>query len=579
MCIHIDVERSFLSKVQVELPRKMGYSKFVIYHIIAMNNNAFVGIDLGSSNTAASVRLDGDKKELFVIPMNDNGDTLLRSIVEYRVRDDGVVRPTVVPRITLRTMKEGNVVMHMKRIIGRKFESEVVKEFAPMCKAEVQKGPNGFAAFWIPALQRQLLPEEVCAEIIKEVIRRVKKFMEHYPTYKLRGLGVTVPAFFEQEQRIATKKAVQLAIDGIIPEFPNDEFLTSHPEIHLYNEPSAAALTYCHESRETDGYIATYDLGGGTFDATVMKVVNGREYTVISCRGINTIGGTNFDESILNYVVDYFNKEYGEDLLPPRKSKEYYRCLAKLETCCKEAKEELSAVNSTDIELNDYIANAVGKSENDFDQVYEVTLTREIVRNLIQESLQTTFRELQSTIEQANLSCGIIKKVVLVGGSTRLPLVREELEKVFPGRISKEVNVDDCVSKGAALFVYAESRNSIFLQNKTMLNVYTHPAGKKRLEVFIPKGTPIPCKKQKTFWTKKDHIGVVKDELYEGETSETAHKLASLMAKGITEYDDGRAVELLYTISISRECIISYSVEEVESGKLLVKDSVVGYKK
>ena len=560
--------------------QRIGYTDCVISHIFAMNNNAFVGIDLGSSNTAASVRLDGERKELFVVPMNDNGDTLLRSIVEYRMRPDGEVRPAVVPRFNLRTMKEGNVVMHMKRIIGRKFKSRVVKQFAPMCKAEVQEGPNGFAAFWIPALKRQLLPEEVCAEIIKEVIRRVKKFMERYPTYKLRGLGVTVPAFFEQEQRIATKKAIQLAIDGIISEFPDDEFLTSHPIINLYNEPSAAALTYCHESRETDGYIATYDLGGGTFDATVMKVVNGREYTVISCRGINTIGGTNFDESILQYVVDYFNKEYEDDLLPPQDSKEYYRCLAKLEICCKDAKEELSTVETTEIELNDYIANAAGISEDDFDRVYEVTLTREIVRNLIQDSLQTTFRELLSTIDQASLTPNQIKKVVLVGGSTRLPLVREELEKVFPGRVSKEVNVDDCVSRGAALFVYAESRNSVSLQSKTMLNVYTHPANRKNgLEVFIPKGTLIPCRKQKTFWTREDHIGIVKDELYEGETPETAHKLASLVARGITEYDDGHAVELLYTISISRECIISYSVEEVESGKLLVKDSVVGYKK
>ena len=512
-----------------------------------MNNSAFIGIDLGSSNTAASVRLDGERKEIHVITMNDNSGTLLPSIVEYKKRSDGVVRPAVVSHFSLRTMKEGNVVMHMKRIIGRKIDSDIVKQFAPMCKAEVQKGPDGFAAFWIPALNKQLLPEEVCAEIIKEVIRRVKKFMKHYPSYKLRGLGVTVPAFFDQEQRIATKKAVRLAIDDIVSEFPDDEFLTSHPNINLYNEPSAAALTYCYEARVTDGYIATYDLGGGTFDATVMKVVNGKEYSVVGCRGINTIGGINFDEIILHYVVDYVNKEYHDNLLPPRDSKEYFRCLAKLEACCRRAKEELSVVETTDIELSDYIANAVGKNGADIYQVYEITLTREIVRDLIKEALQNTFRELQSTIQSANLTPKQIKKVVLVGGSTRLPLVREELEKLFPGRISKEVNVDDCVSRGAALFAYAEAHMAVSLQSKTMLNVYTHPANRKNgLEVFIPKGTPIPCKKQKSFWTREDHIGMVKDELYEGETVETAHKLASLVAMGITEYDDGRAVELQF---------------------------------
>lgn len=547
-----------------------------------MEKRAYLGIDLGSSNTAAALRLVGKTKSIEMVPMDDGGKNLLPSIVEYKKSSNGMVTPIVAPKINLRSVKEGNVVMHMKRLIGRKYNSDVVKVFAPKCKAEVREGPDGFAAFWIPALERSLLPSEVCAEIVKQVFRRVMKFLEGYPDYKLSGVGVTVPALFSQDQRVATKKAVKIALDGIKREFPNEPFFQRDVDVKLYNEPSAAALTYCHESNEGDGYIMTYDLGGGTFDVTVMKVEEGRHYTVVKSRGINTIGGSNFDESILKYVMETFANEYDQKLLPPPNSTNYFRYLSRLEARCRKAKEELSNTNFTSIDLNSYINNALGRSESDdsVEAVYDVQLTREHVGNLIKNSLDLTLMEISSTLKEAGLKQADIRKVVLVGGSTRLPQVREMLSKYFPGRISEEVNADECVSRGAALFVYEEVHKTITVKDQTKLNIYTQPVnkGKTGLKIFIPRGTPLPVTKTKTFWTCEDHIGMVKDKLYEGATPETAHQLASLVARGITDYEDGRAVELLYTISISTENIISYSVSEVESKRVLVEDTVVSYK-
>lgn len=556
-----------------------GYVSFLRNHS-AMEKRAYLGIDLGSSNTAAALRLVGETKSLEVVPMDDNGRILLPSIVEYKKCPNRMVTPIVAPKINLNSVKEGNVVMHMKRLIGRKYNSDIVKAFAPKCKAEVREGPDGFAAFWIPALGRSLLPSEVCAEIVKQVFRRVMKFLQQYPDHKLSGVGVTVPALFSQDQRIATKKAVKIALDGMKREFPNESFFQMDVDVKLYNEPSAAALTYCHESNEGDGYIMTYDLGGGTFDVTVMKVEEGKHYTVVKSRGINTIGGANFDECILKYVMETFANEYDQKLLPPPDSTNYFRYLSKLEACCREAKEELSTTPSTYIDLNYYINNALGRSDGGFEPVYDVQLTRERVGNLIKNSLDLTLMEISSTLGEAGLKQADIRKVVLVGGSTRLPQVREMLSKYFPGRISEEVNVDDCVSRGAALFVYEEVHKTITVKDQTKLNIYTQPVnkGKTGLKIFIPRGTPLPVTKTKTFWTREDHIGMVKDKLYEGATPETAHQLASLVARGITDYEDGRAVELLYTISVSTENIISYSVSEVESKRVLVEDTVVSYK-
>lgn len=185
-------------------------------------------------------------------------------------------------------------------------------------------------------------------------------------------------------------------------------------------------------------------------------------------------------------------------------------------------------------------------------------------------------------IKEAGLTKDDVSKVVLVGGSSRLALVRSKLGAEFENRISQTVKVDECVSSGAALYAYEIDVGKMGVTDVTKYNIYTCPGSRhnrNKWQVFIEKGSVLPLSKEKIFRTCEDHIGVFKDELYEGNTKEDAHQLAAMRVHGITEYDDGHAVELRYKISISQGGVLTYSVTEVESGKLLVEDTIVGYGK
>lgn len=529
--------------------------------------DAYLGIDLGTSNSAAALYLSDQPDHEMMVTM-EQGGYLLRSVVEYL--NDGRV---VVGRRTLNTkgVLEGNVVMNMKRLIGRKFEDDTVKTYFPMCKAEVVKGPHGFASFRIPALNnRILLPEEVCSEIIRVLYTRALTVLGD--RYKLKCMAISVPAYFSQDQRVATCNAIKFA--GItLP-------------VHVVNEPSAAALSFGIENEFKEGNVVTYDLGGGTFDITVMKVRNGNEFEVLASSGINTIGGENFDEYVLKYVVDEYQKNMHDGPLPSPSSTNYYRAFCRLEERCREVKEELSAArNEVDVEVDEYIRqNVMTKDQRrlNLQEVFELTLSLNKLNELIKDDIDKTFDKMYECIKEAGLTKDDVSKVVLVGGSSRLALVRSKLGAEFENRISQTVKVDECVSSGAALYAYEIDVGKMGVTDVTKYNIYTCPGSRhnrNKWQVFIEKGSVLPLSKEKIFRTCEDHIGVFKDELYEGNTKEDAHQLAAMRVHGITEYDDGHAVELRYKISISQGGVLTYSVTEVESGKLLVEDTIVGYGK
>ena len=529
--------------------------------------DAYLGIDLGTSNSAAALYLSDQPNRVKMVSM-EQGGYLLRSVVEYL--NDGRV---IVGRRTLNTkgVLEGNVVMNMKRLIGRKFEDETVKTYFPMCKAEVVKGPYGFASFRIPALNnRILLPEEVCSEIIRVIYTRALTVLGD--RYKLKCMAISVPAYFSQDQRVATCNAIKFA--GItLP-------------VHVVNEPSAAALSFGIENEFKEGNVVTYDLGGGTFDVTVMRVRNGNEFEVLASSGINTIGGENFDEYVLKYVVDEYKKNMNDAPLPSPSSTNYYRAFCRLEERCREVKEELSSARvEVDVEVDEYIRqNVMTKKQlqEDLQEVFELKLSLNKLNELIKDDINKTFDKMHDCIQEAGLTKEDVSKVVLVGGSSRLALVRTKLSSEFENRISQTVKVDECVSSGAALYAYEIDIGQMRVTDVTKYNIYTCPGSRhnrNNWQVFIEKGSILPLSKEKIFRTCKDHLGILKDELYEGNTKEDAHQLAAMYVSGITEYDDGHPVELVYKISISQGGVLTYSVTEVESGKLLVEDSIVGYGK
>ena len=495
----------------------------------------------------------------------EQGGFLLRSVVEYL--PDGRV---TVGRRTLPTKSviEGNVVMNMKRIIGRKFNSEEVKSFAPMCKADVVEGPNGFAAFRIPALQdRILLPEEVCSKIIRVIYERALTILDK--RYKLKCMAISVPAYFNQEQRNATCNAVKFA--GItLP-------------VYVINEPSAAALSFGIENEFKNGNVVTYDLGGGTFDVTVMKVRNGKEFEVLTSSGINNIGGETFDECVLRYIADEYHKTCLDCILPSTSSPLYYRAFCRLQEKCREAKEALSSgIPEVEVDVNEYIHGIMVLGHNPgLQEVVDLYLSLSQLNQLIEDSIKETFDKMNECIRTAGLTKQDISKVVLVGGSSRLLLVKSMLESEFGNCISQAMKVDECVSSGAAIYAHEVDMGTMSMDDVTKYNIYTCPGNKSRknYKLLIEKGSALPVKVEKIFRTCEDHLGIVKDELYKGTSKEDIQLLASMKATGITEYDDGRAVELKYTICIAHSGVLTYSVQEVESGKILVQDRVVDYKK
>lgn len=525
--------------------------------------DAFLGIDLGTTNSAAAIYRN-DRNETTMVPLEEGG-FILPSNVEYKV--DGHV---VVGRkhMEVEAVLEGNVVTNMKRIIGRKYDDEEVQLFGVTCKAAVVKGPHGFASFRIPALKNKiLLPEEVCSEIVRVLYNRALTTLED--RYKLKCLAISVPAYFNQDQRVATVNAVKFA--GItLP-------------VYVVNEPSAAALAFSIQNEVESGNIVTYDLGGGTFDVTVMKVRNGNQFEVLASSGINTIGGENFDECILKYSVDVYRKEVKDGLLPSTKDPKYYRALCGLQETCRESKEALNVRGDmVEIEAGEYIKKYIlTKGQIVLVEVCDPQLTMNTFNELIRKDINMTLDKLNQCIEEAGLTKEDITKVVFVGGSSRLRLVKDELKKLFGDRISKAVNPDECVSSGAAVYAYQIERGILDVIDGAKYNIYTCPGARRKenYRVFIPKGSFLPVSKEKIFRTCEDHIGSCKDELYEGKTEEDAHQLAAMRVDGITEYDDGHAVELRYKISISEGGILSYSVSEVESGRVLVEDKIIGYGK
>jgi len=428
-----------------------------------------IGIDLGTTNSVVAVMEGG---EPVVIPSSE-GDRLIPSVVAVHgkvARNQAVINPE-------------NTVFSIKRFMGRRYADSEVQEAIKHVPYHVSAAPNGDARVKIG--DRDYSPPEVSAMILQ----KIKADAEAYLGEKVDKAVITVPAYFNDTQRNATKDAGRIA--GL-------------EVMRIINEPTASSLAYGLGDRK-NGIIAVYDLGGGTFDISILELGDG-VFEVRSTNGDTYLGGDNFDERVINWLADTFRSENGIDLRSDRQA------LQRLKEAAEKAKKELSTVMSTEIQLPFITADATGPKH------LNVTLTRAKYESLVRDLIDKSIEPCKAAIKDAGLTVGEIDEVILVGGMTRTPAIQEAVEKFFGKAPSKNVNPDEVVALGAAIQggVLAGDVKDILLLDVTPLTLAIETLGGVSTGM-IERNTRIPAKKTQVFSTASDNQTQVEVHVVQGE--------------------------------------------------------------
>ena len=445
-----------------------------------------IGIDLGTTNSCVAL-MDGGKSKVIE---NSEGDRTTPSIIAYSNEGETLVgQPAKRQAVT----NPSNTLFAIKRLIGRQFKDEVVQKDIKMVPYEIVEADNGDA--WVQVNGEKMSPPQISAQILM----KMKKTAEDFLNEEIKEAVVTVPAYFNDSQRQATKDAGKIA--GLDVK-------------RIINEPTAAALAYGMDKKSGDSTIAVYDLGGGTFDISIIEIAETdgeHTFEVLSTNGDTFLGGEDFDLRLIDYLADEFKKESGMDLHNDPLA------LQRLKEAAEKAKIELSSAQQTEVNLPYITADAAGPKH------LVQKLTRAKFESLVEGLVEKTLTPVKTALQDADLDTGKIDDVILVGGQTRMPLVQQKVADFFGKEARKDVNPDEAVAVGAAIqaAVLSGDVNDVLLLDVTPLSLGIETLGGVA-SPLIEKNTTIPTKKTQIFSTADDNQTAVTIHVVQGERKQAA---------------------------------------------------------